>query len=173
MSKGDDNPYDYRLPLLVQALSVLRPIGVSGLESPSPMRFEAKTFYASSETQSIFQACGYLMNRVKSGVFEYETDGMIFTPMLMGVGSNKIGTTTPPKKLTWDYSFKWKPPQFNTIDFYVTFQRGTDGREEVKNVFQGGTDLSAATQITQYKSAILRLDLTVTWIYKPLSRHDK
>ena len=101
------------------------------------MRFESKTFYASSETQSIFQACGYLMNRVKSGVFEYETDGMIFTPMLMGVGSNKIGTTTPPKKLTWDYSFKWKPPEFNTIDFYVTFQRGTDGREEVKNIFQG------------------------------------
>lgn len=157
MSKGDDNPNDYRLPLLAQAISVLRPIGVSGLESPSPMRFEAKTFYASSDAQSIFQACGYLMARVKSGVFEYETDGMIFTPMLMGVGSNKIGTTTPPKKMTWDYSFKWKPPHFNTIDFYVTYQRGTDGREEVKNVFQGGTDLSVATQITQYKTAILRV----------------
>jgi hypothetical protein len=157
MSKGDDNPNDYRLPLLVQAIGVLRPIGVSGPESPSPMRFEAKTFYASSDIQSIFQACGYLINRVKSGVFEYETDGMIFTPMLMGVGSNKIGTTTQPKKLTWDYSFQWKPPRFNTIDFYVTYQRGTDGREEVKNIFQGGTDLSAATQITQYKTAILRV----------------
>lgn len=157
MSKGDDNPNDYRLPLLVQAIGVLRPNGVSGPESPSPMRFEAKTFYASSDIQSIFQACGYLINRVKSGVFEYETDGMIFTPMLMGVGSNKIGTTTQPKKLTWDYSFKWKPPHFNTIDFYVTYQRGTDGREEVKNIFQGGTDLSAATQITQYKTAILRV----------------
>lgn len=157
MSKGDDNPNDYRLPLLVQALAVLRPVGISSTESPSPMRFEAKTFYASSETQSIFQACGYLMKKVASGVFEYETDGMIFTPMLMGVGSNKIGTTTSPKKMTWDYSFKWKPPKFNTIDFMVTFQRGTDGREEVKNIFQGGTDMSAATQITQYKTAILRV----------------
>lgn len=157
MSKGDDNPNDYRLPLLVQAMGVLRPVGVSRPDSPSPMRFEVKTFYASSDTQSIFQACGYLMKRVHSGVFEYETDGMIFTPMLMGVGSNRIGSTTAPRKLTWSHSFKWKPPKFNTVDFYVTFQRGTDGREDVKNIFQGGTDMSAATQITQYKTAILRV----------------
>uniref|UniRef100_A0A6C0LGK9 mRNA cap 0 methyltransferase domain-containing protein n=1 Tax=viral metagenome TaxID=1070528 RepID=A0A6C0LGK9_9ZZZZ len=157
MCKGDDNPNEYRLPLLVQALAVLRPSGVSSADSPSPMRFEAKTFYASSDNQSIFQACGYLMEKVKSGVFEYQTDGMIFTPMLMGVGSNKIGSTTSPKKMTWDYSFKWKPPKFNTIDFMVTYQRGTDGREDIKNVFQAGTDLSAATQITQYKTAVLRV----------------
>ena len=113
MSKGDDNPNDYRLPLLVQALAVIRPIGISSPDSASPMRFEAKTFYASSETQSIFQACGYLMKRVMSGVFEYETDGMIFTPMLMGV-DHKIGTVSPKDR---------KPPKFNTTTLWLHFNR--------------------------------------------------
>ena len=49
-----------------------------------------------------------------------------------------------------------KPPEYNTIDFMVTMQRGTDGREEVKNIFQGGIDMSLH-QVTQYKTAILRV----------------
>ena len=95
------------------------------------------------------------MSRVES--LEYTTDGLIFTPAYLGVGSNKRGTTTKPMKRTWEFSFKWKPVEQNTIDFLVTIQRGTDGREQVKSMFQGGKDVSAASQITQFKTAILRV----------------
>ena len=37
-------------------------------------------------------------------MFEYETDGLIFTPSDKGVGSDTIGQILPPKKMTWDKS---------------------------------------------------------------------
>ena len=157
MGAVNDDPTNFRLPLLNDVFQQLKPHGVNAIGTPSPMRFEVKTFYTSTDTQSIFQACSYLMTRIKDGIFEYETDGLIFTPMLTGVGSNKIGETTPPRKITWDLSFKWKPPEFNTIDFMVTFQRGTDGQENIKNLFQTGTGLTTSTQLTQYKTAVLRV----------------
>ena len=46
----------------------------------------------------------------------YETDGLIFTPCDKSVGSSNVGEITPSKKVRWDYSLKWKPPEFNSID---------------------------------------------------------
>lgn len=155
-SDGVD-PKKSRLPLLTVAMDTLNAVGIVGNESPSPMRFEYKTFYVSSNTQSIFQVCGGLMQKVNDGVFEYETDGMIFTPAKLGVGADRPGQEVKPRKKTWSHSFKWKPVEQNTIDFLVTMQKGTDGRDDVKTVFQGGTDLSAASQLTQYKTAVLRV----------------
>ena len=147
----------FRLPILASVMKELNAVYIADVNVQSPLKIEAKTFYAATETQSIFQACAYLLARVRSGVFEYETDGLIFTPSLLGVGGNAPGETTTPRKITWDHSFKWKPPEYNTIDFMVTMQRGTDGREEIKNIFQGGIDMSATNQVTQYKTAILRV----------------
>jgi len=157
MPSAGDNENDFRFPLLTKVMNDLKAVSVVK-GNPSPMRFEFKTFYASNSTQSIFQACNYLLNRVDSGVFEYETDGLIFTPSKMGVGGNDIGETTPiPMKRTWIHSFKWKPPEFNTIDFLVTLKKSSDGQEEVKSIFESGTDVSSSSQITQYKTAILRV----------------
>ena len=152
-----EEPMQFRLPILASVMKELNPVYVADPNLPSPLKIESKTFYASTESQSIFQACAYLLTRVRDGVFDYETDGLIFTPSSLGVGGNKAGETTAPRKITWDHSFKWKPPEYNTIDFMVTMVRGTDGREEVKNIFQGGLDMSAANQVTQYKTAILRV----------------
>ena len=158
MTEGSgEEALQFRLPILATVMKELNPVYVADVNAPSPIKIEAKTFYASTQTQSIFQACAYLLSRVRSGVFDYETDGLIFTPSSLGVGGSKAGETTIPKKMTWDHSFKWKPPEYNTIDFMVTMQRGTDGREEVKNIFQGGIDMSSANQVTQYKTAILRV----------------
>lgn len=165
VGKPGENPDNFRLPLLNSFMDSLRPFGIKSRDSSSPMRFEVKTFYSSSDKESIFSACLHIMNRVNvnGGVFEYNTDGLIFTPMFAGVGGSKIGETTKlPIKTTWNLSFKWKPPEHNTIDFMVTIQRGTDGREDIKNVFQSGTDLGSAVQITQYKTAILRVGFNET-----------
>jgi len=153
----NDDTAKFRLPMLNDFFQNMKPMGVRVSESYSPMRFEVKTFYSSTTDQTIFQACSYLLTKIQDGVFEYETDGLIFTPLLTGVGSNKIGETTPPRKITWELSFKWKPPEYNTIDFLVTYQRGTDGQEFIKNLFQSGTDLNQTSQLTQYKTLQLRV----------------
>lgn len=89
-------------------------------------------------------------------MFEYETDGLIFTPAFMGVGSDKVGVAGPLSKITWDYSFKWKPPQFNTIDFLVTTSKGPSGNDIIKNIFEEGTIADSAVQISQFKQVELR-----------------
>ena len=46
-----------RLPLLVNIIEDLKPVyGQGKKEKPSPMRFENKTFYVSSDTGTIFNA---------------------------------------------------------------------------------------------------------------------
>lgn len=49
----------------------------------------------------------------------YNNDGVIMTPMLNGVGMDWFGQEPSNTKITWTSSFKWKPPEFNTIDFLV------------------------------------------------------
>ena len=78
-----------------------------------------KKFY-SNIGGNIFAQCKKILDGQKEGVlFEYETDGLIFTPCDKSVGSSKVGEITDSKKTRWDYSLKWKPPEFNTIDFLV------------------------------------------------------
>ena len=64
---------------------------------------------------------------MEDGLFDYETDGLIFTPANKGVASNILGKTPPPRKITWTSSFKWKPKEFNTIDFLVTTKKKLGG----------------------------------------------
>lgn len=157
IAKDDENRNNFRLPLLLNIIKDIKAHGINRSSQSSPIRIENKIFYNSSDKQTIFQACNYILNKVENGLLDYETDGLIFTPSRMGVGSDKIGTTTPPIKTTWTHSFKWKPPEFNTIDFLITTKKGTDGRDMMGNIFQGGVDTSSASQLTQYKSLILRV----------------
>ena len=83
------------------------------------MKIKMKTFYSNIDG-NIFSQCRKILDGEKEGVlFDYETDGLIFTPCDKSVGSSKIGHITESKKTRWDYSLKWKPPKFNTIDFLV------------------------------------------------------
>ena len=94
-----------------------------------------------------------LLQRIKS--LDYETDGLIFTPINTGVGTNKIGETPPSRKITWHNSFKWKPPEFNTIDFLATTQKTQNGDDIIGNLFESGEDMHSTRQILQYKTLIL------------------
>lgn len=60
---------------------------------------------------NVFEACRACLAQV----FPYDTDGIIFTP-----DRPVADPKDPPNQLiTWDMSFKWKPPAFNSIDFQV------------------------------------------------------
>ena len=82
---------------------------------------------------------------------------LFITPSFLGVGASNKGETIKPIKTTWDWSFKWKPPQDNTIDFLISVKKTPDGQDFIGNVFQKGTDTSSTTQLTQYKTIILRV----------------
>jgi len=111
---------------------------------------ECKTFYYSGNYLSIFDACSKILSKEDDKLFKYNTDGLIFTPANTGVASNSAGTAGPLRKITWDLSFKWKPAEFNTVDFLVSIVKDKNGRDKIQNIFNQGKN------ITKYKTIQLR-----------------
>uniref|UniRef100_A0A6C0EQ15 mRNA (guanine-N(7))-methyltransferase n=1 Tax=viral metagenome TaxID=1070528 RepID=A0A6C0EQ15_9ZZZZ len=122
----------------------------------SPMRFSCKEFYPFSKKQTIFSGCNEILSRARENRFEYETDGLIFTHSYFGVGSDKIGQAGPKTKITWEKSFKWKPPKYNTIDFLITTEKTANGEDVIKPIFEDGISCNLSTQLTEYKIISLR-----------------
>ena len=141
-------------------------------KNKSPMNFITKHFYPSfqksfpkkdetgeeePEKYNIFEACNFILQRIADNLCEYTTDGLIFTPTLLGVGGNTVLEAGPLKKIRWDYSFKWKPPKYNTVDFLVTTKKGADGQDIVTPIFENGVNVKQSTQFNQYKTLILQV----------------
>jgi hypothetical protein len=121
-----------------------------------PIRITTKEFLPLSNKQTIFSACNDILKKEMEGRFEYTTDGLIFTHAFYGVGSQEIGKSGPKTKITWEQSFKWKPPQYNTIDFYVTTEKSATGEDVIKPLFEDGINSKTAVQFTDYKTIELR-----------------
>jgi hypothetical protein len=147
----------YRLPVMISIMKNLNAKSVVN-DSISPMRFTNKQFKADNPDQSIFQCCDYILSQEKQGLYEYEIDGLIFTPANYGVGSDREGDSGPLFKTTWDYSFKWKPTKYNTVDFLVSTKKEESSTQDfIGNVFQNGTNANSYEQLSQYKTLILRV----------------
>ena len=166
----------YRLSIMNRVVSMLRPKSVLAdtmVTKGCGFEIRAKQFYfgpavedAQTDDKSIFEQSAEIWRRQSR--FEYEIDGLIFTPANLGVGGSKplptldavdkkmedSKTQNPyyfaqAKKFTWDRSFKWKPPQFNTIDFLVrTIKSGKTSDKVFTTRMENG-------QIVQYKRLIL------------------
>ena len=147
----------YRYKVLKNILNSLSAVNIVEGEL-SPMGIQAKTFYPTkmSSDYAIFNACKNILTNVDNGLFPYNTDGLIFTPAYFGVGGDAIGKTGKLTKVTWEYSFKWKPPDFNTIDFLITTKKNPNGSDIVTPIFEDGINNLTMNDLTQYKSLILR-----------------
>lgn len=141
----------------------------------SPIKIISKKFYptfdsfsdgvptAASSKYNIFEANNYLLRRIADENFDYEIDGLIFTPTLLGVGGNKFLEAGPKKKITWPYIFKWKPSEatmtfpksYNTIDFLVVTKKGADGKDIITPIFENGINNYESTHFNQFKTIIL------------------
>ena len=117
------------------------------------IRVECKQFYSCTPTTSIFNCCSNILTNVKDNLFEYETDGLIFTPAYAHVGSVSAKIPGPLHKYTWDLSFKWKPAEFNTVDFLVAVEKDKSGaKDKISYIHQEGNNFSAVNYILQYKT---------------------
>lgn len=154
--KSESVETNFRLNILV---NVIKNLGATSIVSQqlTPIRIKNKIFMLATSSQSIFQGCSTILQRIHDEQIEYNTDGLIFTPSKLAVGSNAVGESAPLHKTTWEHSFKWKPPEFNTIDFLVTTKKNVNGQDSIGNVFQNGIDTSAFEQLSQYKTLILRV----------------
>ena len=168
----DDVPEDFRLIRLQNFIKELNPKSIldkdSGNSNPAKqhgkvdaephscyLTIKCKHFYSSRES-SIFAGCSTILSKVKDGSYAYNTDGLIFTPTTTGVGGNRSKHSGPLNKYTWDKSFKWKPPEYNTIDFLVSVKKDKTGKDEIHNVFQEGMSMNNVGNIMQYKTLELR-----------------
>lgn len=71
---------------------------------------------------NIFNVCSQIINSVEA---PYKTDGLIFTPKNLPVGSNFKEEHSNLNGKTWFRNFKWKPEHLNTIDFLIKFSDTT------------------------------------------------
>ena len=152
---------NFRLPLLISVVKNLQTKCVSGgADSLPPIRIEHKIFEVATPQRSIFDCCATIMRKMEDEQqYEYWCDGLIFTPLEYGVGSNvrNDGNAGPLYKTTWNHSFKWKPAKHNTIDFLVTTKKDKTQEDVVSNIFNQGIDMSKCVQVQQYKTLILRV----------------
>lgn len=163
LTPGETDVYKCRQYLLEKLKTILHPISVLDTQDKhsnkyiiSPIRFDVKKFYPMSSKQSIFEGCKLILEKQKQGLFEYEVDGLIFTHEFYGVGSNVVGKAGPKTRVTWEYSFKWKPPHYNTIDFLVTTIKSPNGDDVIHSLFEDGMLLNNSVQFNQYKTLELR-----------------
>ena len=154
-SKEKDNS-KCRLRELQQTIDNMNVESVLKEKLTAPLRVSTKQFFVSSDKVSIFSGCSTVLKRESDGLFEYNTDGLIFTPSDFGVGSDKIGQAGPLSKITWEHSFKWKPSKFNTIDFLVSVKKGEDGKQEINTIFDSGINAATVSQYKKYKTLVLR-----------------
>jgi len=157
----------FRLYLLKQFIDLLKPISILDMsekeevkpkETTKPSNFivKCKTFKATSAEKTIFDGCSEILSNVKDNTYEYNTDGLIFTPSNLAVGG--IAPGGPAGKLsktTWSHSFKWKPPEFNTIDFLVSTKKDKNGKDEIHHIFTDGRNLQGLQEVQQYKTLVL------------------
>ena len=114
-----------------------------------PFKLKSKQFYNATSEHTIFDRCRNILNNI--GNLEYETDGLIFTPSNLALGVSKKGENPVNKKVTWTHSFKWKPPEYNTIDFLFKLKKDENMIDDIKTVFQPND----SNKIIQYKVGYL------------------
>jgi hypothetical protein len=160
LEEGEVPPTNYRLPLMNEVVGLLKPRSIlDNTDEPNTksvgMVVRSKVFYSDATHGTIFAACSAKLSEIKDNLFEYNTDGLIFTPAKFPVGGDMVNGVGPLKKMTWEHSFKWKPPEYNTIDFLVSVKKDKTGRDAVSNVFQSGLNVNAL-EVVQYKTLVLR-----------------
>jgi len=101
------------------------------------IQFQNKQFYFIDEKHSLYSQCQLVLDQIDSPDYLYNTDGIIFSSSTLGVGMESKDDIVKNKKYAWKHSFKWKPPEFNTIDFLVKFPKNDQGEPITESIYVG------------------------------------
>ncbi len=93
---------------------------VTGVTMPA---ITAKDFIYVATKNDFFASTKTILGKKAAGNYAYGIDGIILTPADTSIGDGKYWGT-------WTKAFKWKPPQFNTIDFLVKIRHS---EAEIRN----------------------------------------
>jgi len=158
MTNEDDEDYEQsRYYLLRNLENNLNPVSVVDGISVSPIFISHKIFYPTSlGDDNIFDGCREILMKHQSDLFPYEIDGLIFTHCQYGVGSNKVGIAGPKENITWNHSFKWKPPEYNSIDFMVSVVKKDGNEIKTHTIVQDGINVSGTSDTMECVEIILR-----------------
>ena len=129
-----DNSRLNKLQEFVQSMQI-GPVVQDGGFRGCEFRIQVKHFeIIQEETHPLYQACSKVLQKT----FEYNTDGLIFTPSYLGVGiDNPQIKQSPLRKTTWLHSLKWKPSEYNTIDFLVSVKKDNRGDDLIETFVNG------------------------------------
>lgn len=161
--EGQPAAKNFRITFMNACVKIMNPKSVTDSKSDDGdkevegchLRVSCKEFYPTTPKSSIFDNCALILTKMRDNLFEYNTDGLIFTHMAYGVGGNEYGKPGKLQKTTWEYSFKWKPPHFNTIDFLVRVQKDKSDRDKVYTIFKDGMLMDKDQNALMYKKLIL------------------
>ena len=120
-----------------------------------------KDFYygdIGSSGNKIFKESKILLDKINSGGFNYETDGLIYTPVKLPVSGYVEGIAIENTGITWNACFKWKPPSENTIDFLVSIlkEKNNEGLYVDKVNYVVNKDKYGNNKLSKYKTLILK-----------------
>ena len=109
------------------------------------------------ENNSIYNRCYDILS---NNIYEYDIDGLIFTPLFIPVYSNHANKPIKISKFPrWEKVFKWKPPEQNSIDFLVKevnkkkiLYDGKEYKEFILQISYGINDISVYEGINQITS---------------------
>lgn len=120
------------------------------------LNIDKKEFIFSNPNKnvSIFDCCSSMLSKINSNIYKYNTDGIIFTSKILGVTQEHAEDEIKNKKYSWKHSFKWKPPQYNTIDFLIEIKKDQLNELDVKTKMING-------EITQYYEVNLKVGFDV------------
>ena len=88
----------------------------------------------SEDIKGIFKASEMILKREREGYYEYRIDGLIYLPVRYSVKGSIEGLQSKNINGTWDYNFKWKPPEENTIDFMVKVQKTVENSKVIDKI---------------------------------------
>jgi ribA/ribD-fused uncharacterized protein len=121
------NPLSSRLGCAREFVADLRR-DFTTMPNGKALRVETKLFMAGDG-----RAMEEAINTMLTTKFEYETDGLIFTPR-----ATPVAPQADRKGNTWTTVYKWKPADQNSIDFLVRFKPGESFDTTLKaRVFKG------------------------------------
>lgn len=95
---------------------------------------DVKTFFITTKKTPFHKNCFLLFEYLNSNYYKYNTDGIIITSKYDYIPCES-------RKITWNKSFKWKPPEYNTIDFLMRIVKNSKGEKQLKKKYVNGDSI--------------------------------